>query len=140
MVRRFLFILLIAIPYSVIAQQAPRSSDKATVYHPPVSGPKLYQAYCAVCHGVDGKGNGPAAASLKTWPGDLTTIARRNGGTFPALHVAEAIGGERAIPAHGTRDMPIWGPVFRSLAHGHADNAQLRMDNLVAYIESIQEK
>ncbi len=138
MVRRFLFLLLVAVPFVLIAQNTPKAPDKSP--HAPVSGPKLYQAYCAVCHGADGKGDGPAAASLKTWPGDLTTIAKRNGGTFPMLHVCETIGGERPIPAHGTRDMPVWGPVFRSMAHGHADNAQLRTENLAGYIESIQEK
>ncbi len=135
MLRHSLILLLLAVPVALLAQEAAKPASP----HAPVSGPKLYQSHCAVCHGVDGKGDGPAAVSLKTWPGDLTTIAKRNGGTFPSLHVAEAIGGERLIPAHGTRDMPVWGPVFRSMAHGHADNAQLRIDNLVSYIESIQE-
>lgn len=138
MVPRFLLVLLLFAPVAVSAQDTSKPADKP--FHAPVSGPKLYQAYCAVCHGADGKGNGPAAASLKTWPSDLTTIAKRNSGTFPTLHVCETITGERPVPAHGTRDMPIWGPVFRSMAHGHADNAQLRIENLATYVESIQEK
>lgn len=139
--RGALFLLVLLMPFAVVCQQAaPDSAAKAPGYDPPVSGPKLFQAYCAGCHGSDGKGNGPMAASLKTWPADLTVIARRNRGSFPTLHVSEAIDGERTIPAHGSRDMPMWGPVFRSIAHGHADSAQLRINNLVAYIESIQEK
>ncbi len=140
MLRPWLLLLLLTMGIAPAAQEAAKPAERATSPRPPVSGPKLYQTQCAVCHGMDGKGDGPAAVSLKTWPGDLTTIAKRNGGAFPSLHVAEAIAGERSIPAHGTRDMPVWGPVFRSMAHGHADNAQLRIENLVTYIESIQEQ
>ena len=136
--RRLLFLMVALIALTLYAQE--QSSKSAAMEHAPISGPKLYQAYCAVCHGGDGKGNGPMATALKTWPSDLTTIAKRNDGTFPALHVMEAINGDRQIPAHGTRDMPVWGPVFRSMAHGHADNAQLRITNLTSYIESLQEK
>ena len=134
-------LLVLLIPLAVVCQQAaPDSEAKAHGYNPPVSGPKLFQTYCASCHGSDGKGGGPMAASLKTWPADLTLIAQRNQGSFPTLHIREAIDGEGTIPAHGSRDMPTWGPVFRSIAHGRADSAQLRINNLVAYLESIQEK
>ena len=135
--QRWLLMIVALTPLALFGQDAPANEVKD---HPPVSGAKLYQAYCAVCHGGDGKGTGPMATALKTWPSDLTTIAKRNGGTFPALHVMEAINGDRLISSHGTRDMPVWGPVFRSMAHGHADNAQLRLTNLISYIESIQEK
>ena len=80
------------------------------------------------------------ASALKTSPSDLTTIAKRNSGVFPTLHVMEAINGDRPISSHGSQDMPVWGPVFRSMAHGHADNAQLRLTNLTSYIESLQQK
>ena len=141
MIPRCLLLLLAVVPLVLFAQQtAVKSPENAGSYHPPISGPKVYQAYCAVCHGSDGKGNGPAAATLKTWPADLTTIAKRNDGTVPTLHVAEKIEGEGVVTAHGSREMPLWGPVFRSLAHGHADSPRVRMNNLLVYLESIQEK
>ena len=140
MLQRVVLLLFVLIPFALIGQDTSGNLPTNSSNHAPLSGPKLFQAYCAVCHGGDGKGNGPMATALKTWPTDLTSIAKRNGGTFPALHVMEAINGEHVIPAHGSRDMPVWGPVFRSMAHGHADNAQLRTSNVTSYIESIQEK
>lgn len=106
----------------------------------PVSGKQLYENHCALCHGVDAKGGGPYAPQLKTWPPDLTTLAKKNGGVFPALRVAETIDGSFDKSSHGSREMPIWGPVFRSLATGHADNAALRIKSLVKHLESVQEK
>lgn len=105
-----------------------------------ISGKRLYSSYCAMCHGADAKGGGPFSPQLKTWPPDLTQLKSRNNGVFPSLHVAEVIGGEFDKPAHGSREMPVWGPVFRSLAHGKKDSAQRRIDNLVRYIEALQLK
>ena len=106
----------------------------------PLSGKQLYTSYCALCHGSDGKGGGPFSPQLKAWPPDLTQLAKKNHGVFPEMRIAETIDGEFAKPAHGTGEMPIWGPVFRSMAHGHKDSAQVRINNLVKYLESIQEK
>ena len=68
-----------------------------------------YQAYCAACHGIDGKGNGPASDGLKTHPSDLTMLAKNNKGVFPYKAITEIIDGRKAFKAHGTREMPIWG-------------------------------
>jgi mono/diheme cytochrome c family protein len=105
-----------------------------------LSGQGLYASYCAVCHGADGKGGGPFAPQLKVPPPDLTQIANKNGGAFPKMHVSEMIDGEFQKPAHGSSDMPIWGPIFRSVARGHNDSAQRRINRLVKYLESLQEK
>lgn len=105
-----------------------------------ISGKQLYTTYCALCHGADAKGGGPFSPQLKAWPPELTGLTKKNNGTFPAMHVKEAIDGEFAKPSHGTADMPIWGPVFRLMAHGRKDSAQVRLNNLVKYLESIQEK
>lgn len=102
-----------------------------------VEGPDLFRAYCAPCHGTDGKGNGPAAAALKTKPADLTALARNNHGQFPLESVRTTITGERVLASHGSREMPIWGPVFHQI-ETDVDRGHVRMDNLVKYLESIQ--
>jgi mono/diheme cytochrome c family protein len=67
---------------------------------------------CAACHGADGRGEGDLASELKTKPVDLTVLARDSGGEFPAWRVAAVIDGRYVIPAHGGRDMPVWGKLF----------------------------
>jgi mono/diheme cytochrome c family protein len=103
-----------------------------------VSGAASFNAYCTACHGPSGKGDGPAAKALTKPPADLTQIAKRNGGKFPALSVRMTITGESTLAAHGSRDMPTWGPVFRSV-EGDSTTA-LRLKNLVDYLEAFQEK
>lgn len=103
-----------------------------------VSGSATFKAYCAQCHGVSGRGDGPAAKALKTPPPDLTTLAKRNSGQFPAGAVKQMINGDTMSPAHGSPEMPMWGPVFRSVENPSV--AELRVTNLVKYIEGIQEK
>ena len=106
----------------------------------PASGQEMYKNYCAVCHGVDGTGNGPAAAALKVPPPDLTLLAQKNGGKYPALKVSSVIRGEENLPAHGSKDMPIWGKLFWSMSGGHASEVQQRVANLNKHIESLQKK
>lgn len=95
----------------------------------------MFRAYCSVCHGRGGQGDGPAASALKKLPADLTQLSRKNYGKFPAYHVANVIQGADVTAAHGSRDMPIWGNVFRTLGQ---DTVKLRVDNLTAYIQSLQ--
>lgn len=105
-----------------------------------IAGVETYKAHCAVCHGPEAKGNGPAAAALKKVPADLTTIAKRNGGKFSAPDVEAMIMGQQppAPPAaHGSRDMPIWGPVFQAITDDTAIR-KLLVSNLVDYLKSIQ--
>jgi mono/diheme cytochrome c family protein len=106
----------------------------------PTSGQEMYKTYCAVCHGEDGKGNGPAATALKATPTDLTTLAKKNGGKFPDMKVSATLRGEADVPAHGTREMPVWGQLFWTMSHGHEGEVQQRVANLTKYIESLQEK
>ena len=105
-----------------------------------IQGPALYNAYCAVCHGSDGKGNGPMSGSLIVRPADLTHISARNGGKFSLVKVRRIISGEEQVPpGHGTREMPIWGPIFSQIAWD-MDLGSLRVDNLAHYLEEMQAK
>jgi mono/diheme cytochrome c family protein len=106
----------------------------------PVSGKDMYTAYCAVCHGTDGKGGGPAASALKIPPADLTLLSKNNGGKYPSLKVSATIRGESDLPAHGSKDMPVWGALFWSMSGGHEGEVQQRTANLSRYIESLQAK
>lgn len=103
-----------------------------------LTGRDSFDRYCASCHGADGRGAGPVAGVLKTRPPDLTTLARRNKGSFPRQQVAAFIDGSgRTAPAHGTGDMPVWGSTFRGLDASDV-RVKVRLDNLVAYVESLQ--
>jgi mono/diheme cytochrome c family protein len=103
-----------------------------------IQGPALYKAYCAVCHGSDGKSGGPVAQSLKVRPPDLTRISARNGGNFPLARIERTISGEELLPAaHGTREMPVWGPIFSQIAWDQ-DLGRVRVDNLARYLKDMQ--
>jgi mono/diheme cytochrome c family protein len=105
-----------------------------------IRGDNLYKTYCASCHGDDAKGSGPMAAWLKVPPPDLTRIAVRNGGTFPLSRVDRVIAGEEALPSgHGTRAMPLWGPVFSQVTRDQ-DLGRVRIDNLARYLRDIQRR
>lgn len=107
----------------------------------PASGEKMYVAYCAACHGVDGKGSGPAATALKQPLPDLTQLAKKNGGNFSGVDVYEIILGYGAMPAaHGSKDMPVWGPMFSSMCGGSTKNeVSMRASNLTSYLKTLQQ-
>ncbi len=104
------------------------------------SGKEMFNSYCASCHGTDARGNGPAAAALKSAPADLTQLAKINGGQFPAERVMSILTGQATVTAHGNRDMPVWGPVFWRMSQGHPAEVQQRVTNLTKYVESLQAK
>jgi mono/diheme cytochrome c family protein len=144
----YLAAVLLAGAVYAIAQQpeSPAQSSEKVIKHVPIrmtsaaSAQEMYANYCAVCHGTSGKGDGPAAAALKTPPPDLTVLAQKNGGKYPGMHVSSVIRGDADLPAHGSKDMPVWGPLFRTLSQGHEAEVQQRVTNLNAYIESLQQK
>jgi mono/diheme cytochrome c family protein len=95
-----------------------------------------YESSCAACHGHNGKGDGPVSVELKTKPSDLTSIAKKNGGVFPAEVLYRIIDGRRTIRAHGTYEMPVWGFVF---LHSESDDVtRTRILAIIDYLKSIQ--
>jgi mono/diheme cytochrome c family protein len=133
--------VILAVSVMALAQEATKA-----VKHVPIkptsaaSGSEMYKTYCAVCHGTEGKGKGPAAEALKVPPSDLTVLAQKNGGKYPALRVAAIIRGEEVLAAHGSKEMPIWGHLFWTMSGGHEAEVQQRIANLNQYIESLQRK
>jgi mono/diheme cytochrome c family protein len=139
------FTALIVFACVVGAQDQTQGTEKVIKHVPvkstsPVSGKDMYVAYCAVCHGTDGKGGGPAASALKVPPTDLTLLGKNNGGKYPSLKVAATIRGESSNPAHGSKEMPVWGSLFWSMSSGHESEVQQRVTNLTHYIDTLQAK
>lgn len=103
----------------------------------PAVGRQLYEQHCMVCHGVNGKGDGPLADDLKVRPADLTEYSRRRDGKFPEVEAREIIDGRRRVRGHGGTEMPIWGRVFARGTFGEVE-VDAKLDALVAYLRSIQ--
>jgi mono/diheme cytochrome c family protein len=127
--------LLTALLFALLAFAQDKSPRKLPAT---LDGKELFRAYCASCHGLDAKGGGPVAAALKTSVPDLTTLSKRKGGKFPSADLEKLILGE-GVPAaaHGTREMPVWGPVFRRVENDQ-DFGLIRVRRLVEYIQSLQ--
>ena len=140
------FPALIVLTGMAAAQDQTPSQTKTVIKHVPIastspaSGKEMYTAYCAVCHGTDGKGGGPAASALKTPPTDLAVLSKNNGGKFPAMKVTSVIRGTADLPAHGSAEMPVWGALFWGISNGHESEVLQRVTNLSDYIETLQEK
>lgn len=106
----------------------------------------LFQKFCVSCHGSRAMGDGPLAGSLNPKPADLTNLSARNSGAFPFWHAYRTIDGRQQIPAHGTRDMPVFGIWFRipddevSIETEWGDQVRGRIWQLLSYLESIQER
>lgn len=103
-----------------------------------------YLNSCAVCHGVEGKGDGPLSDLLVKRPADLTSISKRNGGRFPYARVIAVIDGRYDVPGHGNRDMPVWGRQFLEddqRLYGPAGGEIVtteRINELAGYVQSLQ--
>ncbi len=103
-----------------------------------IQGKDLFKSYCASCHGLDAKGNGPMAASLKVAPSNLRRISIRNHDVFPLMRVEKIIAGEELTTGHGSSEMPVWGPIF-SRVTTDVDLGRVRIDNLARYLRDIQD-
>jgi mono/diheme cytochrome c family protein len=127
---------------AVFGAQSPAAPKSPASQQPPplirsVEGPDLFRAYCASCHGEDAKGNGPAAVALKSKVPDLTVLAKNNGGKFPEDRVRKSIMSDVAPAAHGSREMPIRGPVFHQIEND-TDWGNVRLANPTSCLKSIQ--
>jgi mono/diheme cytochrome c family protein len=138
----YILALILLIAVCAIAQTAsqPKVQVVPAPYTPADSGKAMYDAYCASCHGALAKGDGPAASAMKSAVPDLTNLAKAHGGTYPAFSVAEVLRVARPIAAHGSNEMPVWGPVFSRMSHQDNAAIQQRIHNLNMYIESLQKK
>ena len=130
---------LAANPHVLALQNPPPAPtpDQSTIL--PLDGARIFRNYCASCHGPNGSGGGPVASALKTKVPLLTTLARRNHGTFPADRVRHIVAGDENHAAHGSREMPVWGPVFHQIQNDQ-DLGYVRLQNVTEYLISIQQK
>jgi mono/diheme cytochrome c family protein len=137
--------LLTALVFSTVslglAQEKEKTVKKAPIQHTsPASGGEMFKSYCAACHGKDAKGGGPASADLKSAPPDLTTLAKRHDGKFPEDYVTSVLRNGIKAPAHGSSEMPIWGPLLAKVSGNDQSVVNMRISNLVRYLESVQVK
>ena len=109
---------------------------------PASSGKQMYVSYCAPCHGVDGRGQGPVASALKKQPADLALLSKNNGGKFPSTHIMSVLEFGADNPSHGTAQMPVWGPMLGQMDATNAENnvSLLRISNLSQYLQTLQTK
>jgi mono/diheme cytochrome c family protein len=137
--RRLVLVLLVLLLVSWFgaAQQAKTQGHTISARS---RGKVLFQQYCASCHADDGKGAGPAAFAFKVQPPDLTELSRQNHGKFPRERVVQAIRGDRRQSAHGSTDMPVWGPVFLALTGEKQVEVEKLISDLAEYIKSVQVK
>ena len=134
--------LLIA-PRSPLARQPEAES-------PAHSGARLYTAYCASCHGVSGRGDGPLVMVLVAKPTNLTRLAEKYGTPLPVEQLAAFIDGRQDVKAHGPRDMPVWGEQLYRGEPGKSPapdspSGRIReaarqgtIELIIAYLETIQ--
>lgn len=134
-------LFVMAFPICAIwAQDKPPASAAAAHATIHEDAKDMYMHYCAACHGANGKGLGPSAEALRTPPSDLTTLSKRHEGKFPYEYVTSVLRFGTRIVAHGSSDMPIWGPIFGSMENYNEAAVRERIRKLCEYLASIQEK
>jgi mono/diheme cytochrome c family protein len=129
-------LLLLALFCSTTVHANP---ERRTLSIHTVNGAEIFRDYCAPCHGLDGRGNGPVASALKFEVPDLIQVSKRAVGKFPRARIRDVIEGNETLSGHGSRDMPIWGPIFHQIDVDQ-DLGGVRTDNVTGYIESLQRK
>lgn len=132
----------IAIAATVLAVFITSAASAQTFQLADYSGAELFDQFCAACHGAEGRGDGPVASTLNVLVPDLSRLAERNGGDFPAGDVRDVIDGRSVVFAHGPRTMPVWGYEFwiEEGADIEAEAAARELiGRLVRHVESLQQ-
>ena len=142
---KVLILTALAATTSVGIMYADHSQPNLTIsapWTPPGNGKQMYMSYCAPCHGVYGRGNGPVASNLRKKPADLSALSKSNGGRFPSEHVMAAVQFGATNSPRGTAQMPVWGPILAEIDTGYPGQSRgmLRLINLNRYLESLQVK
>ena len=132
-------VMVAALMFVAVAGAGVQAGPAAGVAPPvgPPDGAQLFRTYCAACHGPAGTGGGTAALAMKVTPPDLTRIAARNKGVFPAERMRQIVLG-RGVAAHGERNMPLWGDVFSRKVTG--DSPDALVDALIRYVDALQRR
>lgn len=128
--------LLLALALWLLPMGPARSADYVAM-----PGKELYERFCAACHGVTGRGDGPVSKSFSVEVPDLTLIARRAGGTYPRERIVRIIDGRHILGAHGSRTMPVWGEDLNRLEIGNPDaerSTRVVIDRLADYVWLLQ--
>lgn len=133
--------LFLALAVVAVAMEAkPARAQKMELV---AAGELEFQTSCAVCHGVDARGQGIMRKHLSVPPANLRHLSQQNGGTFPFWEIYRIIEGRGVVPGHGSRNMPIWGDRFRADAGGDGKAAETRAAgrilSVVFFLEHIQE-
>ena len=142
MLKRLLFIPMAAV---LVLTMGYADQSKGKLIIPvnktnPTDGKQMYTSYCAPCHGVDGRGRGPASSALRVQPTDLTGLAKANHGKYPDTHILAVVRFGTEVHAHGSAEMPVWGPILGKMSKVNSQEKDLRMANLSRYLETIQVK
>lgn len=141
--KRLLLAVLAAATLAAAMGYADQSSGKLIIpvsKTDPTSGKQMFVNYCAPCHGADARGHGPASAALRSTPTDLTALARSHNGRFPDSHIVSVLRFGSELPAHGSSQMPVWGPILGRMGQVNSQARELRMANLSRYLETLQVK
>jgi mono/diheme cytochrome c family protein len=133
--------LAIVVSTLVMSAAAPATAQKVvgTPEAQVAAGRTLFVTYCATCHGTSGHGDGPLAERFRVRPADLTLLAAQPGGNFIAARMQRIIDG-RDVNGHGNGDMPVWGDAFRRREGLDEDAIRARIEAIVRYLESIQQR
>jgi len=124
-------------PGRALAQQAEGQET-----YSPFNGKVTFKIYCMNCHGTLGKGDGYLKDALKSTPTDLSKLAKKSGGTFPAERVWKSIDGREYVAAHGSREMPIWGDAFSWPSDDPSKTepqVKRKIGDLVEFVRTLQE-
>jgi mono/diheme cytochrome c family protein len=133
------FVLGLGLFCGISLSARPIGAQSRPAQGPGPEGRQLFTTFCASCHGVTGVGNGPAAASLRRPPPDVTGLALANGGVFPDDRVRRIVDG-REVEAHGSRDMPVWGDAFKVHEGRSEEQVRARIAAIVQYLAAIQRR